>query len=97
MGSEIKGIPGGSSIVTADLNPNTIGDEGVAIKGADGKVKAGDTFDLTTVAGQKAYLLKLKSLGVRASDLPSFVTNMETTGFVAGLSKTAVEIGRAHV
>lgn len=87
MSNEIKGLQGGASVVGFDIYGETAGNEGAAIVQSDGTVKAGDAFDLSTVDGQKAYVQKLQSLGIRASDLPSFVTNMEQSGVVSGLTQ----------
>ncbi len=86
MGNEIKGLQGGSSLVSFDVYSDTAGNEGVAVKDAGGAIAAKDVFDLTTVEGRQAYVQKLQSLGVRASDLPGFITSMEQNGFVTGLT-----------
>ncbi|MBI5510357.1 MAG: hypothetical protein HY903_16500 [Deltaproteobacteria bacterium] len=84
--NEVKGLQGGASVVGFDLYAETAGNEGVAIVDSSGKVGQSDAFDLTTPEGRQAYLSRLQSLGVRASDLPSFVTNMEQSGVVSGLT-----------
>ena len=73
----------GVTLEGVDVNQQNAGLEGVTVRGRDGHV---DVFNLQTTEGQKAYLARLQSLGIRPSDLPSFVTNMQAHGIVTGLN-----------
>jgi hypothetical protein len=78
MADHVGVIPGssGKSVIAYDTADDIDGAT-VAIQNADGTVDPGDVFNLATPEGRKAYVAKLQSLGVRPSDLPSFVTSTE--------------------